>query len=429
MTHGFDSRETLAVLTVVVVAVVVGVLVGVGLWATADDTPGELTREWVSETATEYDGNHHDIAVATVNGEPVVAVPRSDYDGSDRCGIVAVDASGDVAWRRPFSPDHCTPHAVGDVAAGTLHGGGEPGFFAATEQEVVLGVDAATGAATFEHETTSSGFSAPVVADLTGDGRRELAVVDLSGRVQVVQADGTTVWSTDVGRSSLADPVATDATGDGTTELVVASRPEGSRGGEISVFDATGTLVWNATLERPATHVVPTAVGGNPNGPASATGSGSDVKTRLVVSTRGGDVVGFDATGERTWSRSYPALATVGATTVETVYISTDDGSVHALETAGGSDRWTRGVGGEDGSLSRPTLADVTGDGSLEIAVTGSDGTVAVLDGDGEVLAREATGAPVHVAPAFADATGDGTADVLVLLGDGRLAAYSFEPS
>lgn len=415
MTDWSDPGTAQVLLVVAVVAVAVGGVAGIVLWTSADGPPGELTREWVTDTPTEYDGNHHDIAVATVDGEPVVGVPRSDFDDSERCGIVAVDGGGEVAWRHPFPPEHCTPHAVGDVTVGSLTPGGDPGFYAATEQETVLGFDAATGAQTFEHETTSLGFSAPVVADLAGDDRRELAVVDFSGLVQVVRPDGTTVWSSDVGRSALVDPVAADVTGDGSTELVVGSRPEGSRGGSITVFDATGTRLWNVSLERPATGI--------------ANLSGPDHETRLVVSTRDGAVLGVDDTGERTWVRSFEDLVTVGATTGETAYLSTDHGSVHALDVGDGSTRWSRSVAGDGRQLSPPVLGDVVGDGSGEIAVAASDGTVAVVDRDGEVLAREATGEPVHVAPAFADVTGDGRREVLVLYGDARVAAYSFEPS
>lgn len=420
MTTESGPGTTLAVLTVAALAVVVGLVVGVGLWQSTADHPGDLTREWVSDTATEYDGNHHDIAVATVDGEPVVGIPRSDLDGSERCGLVALDGSGDVAWQHPFPPEHCTPHAIGDVTVGSLTGD-DPEFFAATEQETVLGVDAGTGTQTFEHETTSLGFSAPVVADLTGDGRRELAVVDFSGLVQVVRPDGTTRWSTDVGRSVLVDPVAADVTGDGATELVVSSRPEESRGGAIAVFDATGTRLWNATLERPATSV------SSVSGAASAGATGPE--TRLVVSTRDGTVVGFDASGERAWSRSLEDRGTVGAATGETAYLSTVDGSVHALDVTDGSIRWTRSVAGDVQQLAPPVLGDATGDGTREVAVTGSDGTVAVLDGDGDVLASHDAGEPIHVAPALVDVTGDGTPEVLVLYGDGRVAAYSFELS
>lgn len=415
MTNGFDGRTAHVALAVVVVAVVVGVVVAVGLWTATDDPPGDLTREWVTDTATEYDGNHHDIAVATVDGEPVVAVPRSDFDDSERCGIVAVDSGGNVAWQHLFPSEHCTPHAIGDLTVGSLTAGSEPEFFAATEQETVLGFEAGTGAETFEHETSSLGFSAPIVVDLTGDRRRELAVVDFSGLVQVVRPDGTTVWSADVGRSALVDPVAVDATGDGSTELVVGSRPEESRGGAITVFDPTGTPRWNASLERPATSI------------SSVSESGAASGTRLVVSTRDGSVVGIDGAGERVWARSFEDLATVGATTGETTYLSTADGSVHALDVGDGSIRWTRSVAEELRQLSPPVLGDVTGDGSREVVVAGSDGTVAVLDLDGEVLARQSTGEPVHVEPAFADVTGDGTAEVLVLYGDARVAAYSFE--
>lgn len=422
MTTESVRGTTLAVLTVTALALVVAVVVGVGLWQSADDHPGDLTREWVSDTATEYDGNHHDIAVATVDGEPVVGVPRSDLDGSERCGLVALDGSGDVDWQHRFPPEHCTPHAIGDVTVGSLSAGDDPAFFAATEQETVLGVDAGTGTRTFQHETTSLGFSAPVVADLTGDGGRELAVVDFSGLVQVVRPDGTTLWSTDVGRSVLVDPVAADVTGDGATELVVSSRPEESRGGLITVFDATGTRLWNATLERPATSVSSAADAGSEN----ATGP----ETRLVVPTRDATVVGLDAAGERTWSRSFDDRGTVGASTGETAYLSTADGSVHALDVTDGSVRWTRSVAGDVRQLSPPVLGDATNDGTPEVAVTGSDGTIAILDADGgDVLAGHDAGEPIHVAPALVDVTGDGSPEILVLYGDGRVAAYSFELS
>lgn len=406
------SRTKLAIVSVVCVVLLLGLLVGVALRASNDDPPADLSQVWVSDTSTEYAGNHHDIAVATVDGEPIVGVPRSDFDDSERCGIVAVDGAGDVAWQHLFPPEHCTPHAIGDVTVGSLTADGDPEFFAGTEQETVVGFDAATGAKTFEHETTSLGFSAPVVADLTGDGRRELVVVDFSGLVQVLRPEGTTAWTTDVGRSVLVDPLVADVTGDGTAELAVSSRPEDSRGGRVTVFDAAGNRRWTVTLDRPVTSVVNASVSG--------------VDTRIVVATQDGTVSGYDAAGERVWTRSVPERGTVGATDGETAYLSTADGSVRAIDVTDGSVRWTRSIAGEAKQVSAPVLGDVTGDGTLEIAVAGSDGTLAVVDTDGDLLARHRSGESIYVSPTLADVTGDGTPEVLALYGDGRVAAYAY---
>lgn len=174
------------------------------------DLPGILSVAWVSETAVEYDGNHHALAAATVDGEPVVALPRNDVAESPNCGLVAIDADGEVRWQDSLPREHCEVHAIDDVGVGELdveelgvgdvdenvdgdvdgdvdmdvNGDGRPAFLTSTAAHGVSAYDPRDGEVLFRADRHESiGFSAPVVGDVTGDGREAVILVYGDGRV------------------------------------------------------------------------------------------------------------------------------------------------------------------------------------------------------------------------------------------------------
>lgn len=376
-----------------------------------EELPGDISVKWVSETATGYGGNHHAIAVANVDGGPVIGVPLNGQDDTGACGVVALNGTGEVRWRRSLPSEHCTPHAVGDLAVGEFASGARPAFLTATETRDAFAYDAATGEETFREELLNSiGFSAPVPADLDGDGTPELVVVDFEGSLAVARPDGSVAWSKELEGIVYDAPIVADLTGDGSLDVAVN---HGRQPGVVVCFDGEGEPHWRTELERVS--ITWSLVESN-EGPA-------------LAAATGGDVVLLDGpTGEPRWTTSVGERAMVGDSDAERAYATARDGKVRALGLGDGAVAWTRRVTDEDVRMPAPALGAVAADGAARVLAAAYDGTVAVLDAEsGELLARQKLDASLYTQPVAADVTGDGADEILVLYGDGRVAALSYE--
>ena len=376
------------------------------------ELPGSLSIEWTSETATEYEGNHHAMTTATVDGQPVVGVPRNGLDDSEDCGVVAVDATGGVLWSDALPPEHCNAHAIGDVGVGDLDGDGRHEFLAATETRGAFALDAATGEEAFRQNLLDSiGYSAPVVADFAGDGTPELAVVDFVGNLSVVRADGSVAWTRELERPVYVTPIVADVTGDGAPNLVVN---HGRRPSEVACFDGDGGIAWRTEQED-----------------ASRTWSlvEREAGPALAAATVGDDLLLLDGSdGARRWTAKMDTRVAVGGSDRHRVYAAARDGAVRALDVDDGGVRWTEQVTDEGVRMPAPAVGAVTGGESTNVVATAYDGTVAVLDGEtGELLARRQLDADLYTKPVTADVTDDGTDEILVLYGDARVTALSYE--
>ena len=383
-------------------SVLLGVLFGAVL-ALDDGAPADdLTVEWVGDIQTAYGQNHHQVAVATVGEAPVIAAPVNDLDDVDFCGIAAYDADGQVRWHAPLSVDACNPHAIGDVGVADRADGESPAFLAITAERVVAAFDGDDGERTLERPVDSIGYSAPAVADVTGDGIEEIVAVDFEGSVHVVRPDGSLVWDRDLDGRTWADPIVTDVTGDGETEIAVAHGF-----GHVTVLDREGSVLWQVDLDRPIT---------------AWTAIERDAGVDLVAATRADTVLALDPEGRTRWSTSVEGATSVGDPDGTRVYVGDGTGTVSALDLEDGSIEWRRTIV-EDVRVEAPAIGDVTGDGSPELVAVARDGTVSVLEpATGDELARHELDDPIYVSPTLADVTGDGADDVVLLFGDGRVA-------
>ena len=103
--------------TLVAAVVLVGGLVGVVYVGVTGDEAGTLTVAWTSDTEQGTAGNHHEPAVALLDGQATVFAPVSSPQSADACGLVALDATdGSQRWRYDVPAQNCTIHAVADPA-------------------------------------------------------------------------------------------------------------------------------------------------------------------------------------------------------------------------------------------------------------------------------------------------------------------------
>lgn len=426
------------------VAVALGVLVLLsgcfGLLG-GSSPPGSLEEDWLSDTERDIEGNHHAVAAARIDGQPMVFVPLSGHapsgetaaDGhqhshAQSCALVGIDGTtGGQQWTNPTTEKACTIHAIADPTVADVDGDGDQEVVAATTEERLTVSDPVTGFIQATYRLSDYGFTRPLVGDfLTGDEGEgpDVVVVDVNGTVLALSGD-TPRWNHELGADVQAQPRAADVDDDPQRELVV-----GTTGGSVVALDVGEGERWNRTLADAAVTWL------------TAGQADDDPRTEVAAATYQGEVVLLDDDGSPIWRRDLGRLAAVEAFAdgdgdgEAEVYATNKTGTVTALA-ANGSVEWRRDVveadDGDDGGdvqmTPPPVLGDVSGDGSPELVVADNAGGVTVLDpADGTVLAKYDRDVPVWVHPTLADLDGDGSAEILVMYGDGRVARLSYVP-
>jgi M6 family metalloprotease-like protein len=283
------------------------------------------------------------------------------------------------------------------------------------------------------------GRAGPRVADLDGDGEREVVVAAESGNVYAWHVDGSPVieLSDPPGRFASArggvsrTPAVADLDGDGEKEVIVASDA-----GSLHVW-AHSDLDHDGAADRFSV-LYPVAL----DGPASAAPIAADVDEgagiEIAAASRGGFLTILRPSGEHVGASPYAfghlvlddvtlAAGDIDADGISEVITSTTNrGWVVALNADGTP---VRGWPVEVGSWVRETVSLAVGDldrapgGGPEIVAVGSDGVVRAWDGGGSELA----GWPVDLdaetktRPGLADLDDDGYLEIVVPAGSSRV--------
>ena len=395
-------------------------LVGTGP-GTDGDGPRRLPVEWVSQTARPIGGNHHAVAAGRIGGHPMVFAPISGEDDTTQCALVALDArDGSVEWEDRVPAADCTVHSVADVTLADIDSDAETEVLAATTERAVKAYSARTGEVEFTYPLSSYGYTRPLAADVSGDGRPELIVTDAVGSIFVVRQDRSTLWSRPATTYTWGQPAVEDFDADGEPELAVAL---GSTA-ELIVFEAaTGRIAWNRSLE------VTGSVTWLATGQADA-----DPAVEIAAATTRGEVLLVDGrTGTQQWRRTTSPFAAVNAIGdgdgdgEAEVYAVAKDGKLMSLRAASGELEWTTSLTDADVQMMPPpALGDVDGDGDPELVAVTNDGRVAVVEPrTGRIVAATRRDGRIWTHPTLADTDGDGTSEIYVVYGDGRVVRFS----
>jgi len=342
-------------------------------------------------------------------GEEVVATPRvADLDGDGLDEVVVATTDGVVyAWRVDGIPVVPLCNTFGEFAV--VDGAIEvPPALADLDGNGDLEVVVATAAGTlyvWDHTDAGgdgladvhAGFGpigldgaasgGPLVADLDPRAGLEIAVPSRSGRVAIVGADGGHIGSSphDFGHLVLEDVSqgAADIDGDGYDELVLTTTNRG----------------WVVALNGDGTPV--------PGWPPSL-GIEPEATARVAL----GDIDRVDDG-------------------LPEVVVALDDGTLHVLDGRGDPiDGWPVVTPGR--TAARPALADLDGDGYLEILIASGDSHVRAYRWNGALVEEwplslspgDSVGVAAATSPMAGDTNGDGTVDVVALSPGGNVFAW-----
>jgi hypothetical protein len=220
--------------------------------------------------------------------------------------------------------------------------------------------------------------SSPAVADVDGDGRREVAIASWDGKINLFNARGQLVpgfpVSTGAQSGERNSPALADLDGDKMLEVIYASAD-----GRVYVVNGRGSPVpgW------------PKDIGAETAGPVVQ--EFTNYRGLEVFAAAGADIFGLHENGSRIggWpvkigsSPTAPAVGDLDGDRRPEVVVAADR-TVYAYTTSGSPvSGWPVALDGKVAGA--PVLADVDGDGRTEVLVGTSAGSAYLLDDAGKV--------------------------------------------
>jgi hypothetical protein len=259
----------------------------------------------------------------------------------------------------------------------------------------------------WNYSTGSEVWSSPALADLNGDGNLEVLIGSDDGKLYCLNAAGKPIWSFRTGAAIESSPAVADIDGDGKLEVITKSGDS-----HVYCISATGALKWSYSGKT------------GRSSPAIADING-DGKLEILVASgegpSGHSLYCLDASGRFQWSYpigsflgtvwSSPAVADVNGDGKMEVVVGDCDNITYCVD-ANGNLKWSYKTGWW--VESSPSFADLDGDGKLEVVFGSTDGKVYCLSGTGDLKWYQAFGVPVDSSPIIVDLDMDGEPEVLV---------------
>jgi hypothetical protein len=375
--------------------------------------------------------------VLPLDGRIYVASLGSAFDVAEDAadGVVVVDgATGQAAYF--FVPEGQVGRGPRDVVG--IAAGPEGLYVACRDGQVYL--VRADGSVSWALHAGSGVVGAPLAWDFNGDGVLDVMVATQAGRVVAVSGrSGRTAWVAEAAEVSVADDAlgASLAVGDvhpASGDEVVVTYP----GGGMAVLAArTGRVLWRDALPMGSVGGAVCVGEGEDGGPRSWVGDRAGTVWALWPAGAGGELGAGGGVVFRAGETLIAGVRTLRAkpeTPVLTVACPTTGftagrSAVAALDAVGLV--WRLPV---EGTIwGTPAVADVGGDAQPEIVLGvietteegGVAGAVWVVSAAGHVLMREGLDAAVESSPVVADVDGDGNLEVLVADQGGYLHCYA----
>ena len=267
--------------------------------------------------------------------------------------------------------------------------------------------------------------ASPLMADLRGDGAAEVLFA-LGEKIHVLDAQGHELpgWPQAVPSLAYASLAVGDVTGDGQPDVVALSDHA-----ELYVFSAAGTIQpgWPQSIGHSG-NTTPLLVDLDEDGSALEIVTGTTDGKLVALRGDGTPVAGQWPVRLYSFGPASPAAGDLDGDGKIDLVVTDAIGQVGRLDSRGNF-RW-KGMMPGIATFSSPALGDLDGDGRLDIVLgsfdASSKGFVVAFDPDGNVL----PGWPVYTAgmvtesPALADLDGDGRLEVLTVDNAGLFYAF-----
>lgn len=318
--------------------------------------------------------------------EPVRALKTADLTGDGQMEIVAcvgsevvaLDASGEVLWRAPVGDRYGKSLDIFDLDAD-----GRPEVIVGGEDHRVHCFDAAGNEVWVadcpsdpfqpEREPMTGSIDVLAAGDIDADGLGEVVFGSANWFAYALDHTGALLWTALNWAHPPLDITLHDVTGDGRLEALIATRYN-----TANLFDAQGRIVDRVSAGY---HGIPMSV--------AAGDLQGDGTVEMAVGSRVGNLH-VKALGGEAWELSMGSQVTDVA-----VADLTGDGALNVLACsashyvvcadADGGVVWRANVGG---AARQMAVGDLNGDGAPEIVVAVADSAPAVLSAGGEPIGR-----------------------------------------
>ena len=263
----------------------------------------------------------------------------------------------------------------------------------------------------------------PAVGDLNGDGTTECVIPIKSGFVVADGATGANKWTTYTDYPCLS-PLIVDLNGDGVFEIVLGTYSFAYS--KVWAFDAAGARKWTHDIPGSAEKLTG-IVACDPE---------MDGTKDLVLSTNLGRLRRLSCETEPPtidWdvSLSSNSISSIVGGDLDKdgsiEIVANHDTTISIIDVADGSVKDAFGVGATQCNWFL-SLADVDGDGALEILCGSSCGEIGIIDDGTMTLHLYYEGIPFR-APVAADVDGDGSHEIVFTLSDGQMRIVNLDGS